>query len=419
VRREKASNEPIVLFTFDGENMQVEEGQTLEPTKNGEAQPRQRRSWISALLVLIVAAVILSYVVVSGLNSRAKAESALARQTDQLAVPSVAVIHPRLSNQLEELALPGNMQAFTDTPIYARASGYLRKWYVDIGARVRSGELLADIETPEIDRQLQQAKADLATAQANLDLAQSTAKRYQFLLKTDSVSQQVTDEKVSDLAAKQAIVNSMMSNEHRLEEIVSFQKVYAPFDGVITARNVDIGALIDAGANSPGKELFHESAINVLRVYVSVPQTYWRVARPGVNADVTLTEYPGRVFRGRLVRTSDAIDLTSRTLLVEVDVSNATGELLPGAYATVHLKLPSRTNALTVPVNALLFRADGLQVALVRDGRVALQNVKLGRDFGNSVEVINGLSSGDQVIVNPSDSISSGEQVQITKGSTS
>jgi RND family efflux transporter MFP subunit len=311
------------------------------------------------------------------------------------------------------------MQAFTDTPIYARANGYLRKWYVDIGAHVRSGELLADIETPEIDRQLQQANADLATAQANLDLAQSTAKRYQFLLKTDSVSQQVTDEKVSDLAAKQAIVNSMRSNQHRLEEVVSFQKVYAPFDGVITARNVDIGALIDAGANTPGKELFHEAATNVLRVYVSVPQTYWRVARPGANADVTLTEFPGRAFRGKLVRTSDAIDLTSRTLLVEVDVNNATGELVPGAYATVHLKLPSRTNALTVPANALLFRAEGLQVALVRDGRVQLQSVKMGRDFGNDVEITNGLAAGDQVIVNPSDSISSGEQVQITRGSAS
>ncbi|HEX4230252.1 MAG TPA: efflux RND transporter periplasmic adaptor subunit [Bryobacteraceae bacterium] len=399
--------------------MQVEEGQTLEPTKNNAARPRQGRSWISGLLVLLVASAILSYVIVTGLNSRARAESALARQTDQLAIPSVAVIHPRSSHELEEIALPGNMQAFTDTPIYARASGYLRKWYVDIGAHVRSGELLADIETPEIDRQLQQAKADLATAQANLDLAQSTAKRYQFLLKTDSVSQQVTDEKVSDLAAKKAIVNSMMSNEHRLEEIVSFEKVYAPFDGVITARNVDIGALIDAGANAPGKELFHEAATNVLRVYVSVPETYWRVARPGVNAGVTLAEFPGRTFRGSLVRTSDAIDMTSRTLLVEVDVNNSTGELLPGAYAMVHLKLPSRTNALTVPVNALIFRAEGLQVAVVRNRRVELKNVKMGRDFGNDVEIINGLSPADQVIVNPSDSISTGEPVQITRGSTS
>jgi len=366
-----------------------------------------------------MAAAFLSYVIVSGLNSRARAESALAKQTDQLAIASVAVVHPQLSSAAEEIALPGNMQAFTDTPIYARASGYLRKWYVDIGAHVKSGELLAEIETPEIDRQLQQAKADLATAQANLDLAQTTAKRYQFLLKTDSVSQQETDEKVSDLAAKQAILNSTAANMHRLQELVSFQKVYAPFDGVITARNIDIGALIDAGANAPGKELFHESATGVLRVYVNVPETYWRVARPGAIADVTLAEFPGRTFRGRLVRTSDSIDLTSRTLLVEVDVDNAHGDLLPGAYATVHLKLPSRTNALTVPANALLFRAEGLQVAVVKNGRVQLKNVKMGRDFGNDVEVTNGVAASDQVIVNPSDSVSDGQQVQITKGSAS
>lgn len=399
--------------------MQVEEGQTLDPAENGTAPVRTRRSWIGALLVLIVAAAVLSYVIVSGLNSRARAESALATQTDQLGIAPVAVVHPHLTNATEEIALPGNMQAFTDTPIYARASGYLRKWYVDIGAHVRSGELLAEIETPEIDRQLQQANADLATAQANLDLAQSTAKRYQFLLKTDSVSQQETDEKVSDLAAKKAIVNSMTSNEHRLQEIVSFQKVYAPFDGVITARNVDIGALIDAGANAPGKELFHEAATGVLRVYVNVPETYWRVARPGATAEVTLAEFPGRAFRGRLVRTSDSIDLASRTLLVEVDVDNAHGELLPGAYAIVHLKLPSRTKALTVPANALLFRAEGLQVAVVKNGRVELKSVKMGRDFGNDVEITTGLAAADQVIVNPSDSISAGEQVQVTRGSTS
>jgi RND family efflux transporter MFP subunit len=399
--------------------MQVEEGQTIEPAQKGSAPAGRRRSWTGALLLLAVAAVILAYVIVSGLNTRARAESALAQQTDQLAIPAVAVIHPQMTSASEEIALPGNMQAFTDTPIYARASGYLRKWYLDIGAHVKSGELLAEIETPEIDRQLQQAKADLATAQANLDLSQSTAKRYQFLLKSDSVSQQETDEKVSDLAAKDATVNAMASNVHRLEEIVSFQKVYAPFDGVITARNIDIGALIDAGANTVGKELFHEASTGVLRVYVSVPETYSRAARSGSFADVTLAEYPGRNFRGTLVRNADAIDPASRTLLVEVDVRNANGDLLPGAYATVHLKLPSKTNALTVPANALLFRSEGLQVALVRNGRVELRRVTIGRDFGNDVEISNGLAAGDQVIVNPSDSIGAGQQVQVTKGSAS
>ncbi|MGC2659752.1 MAG: efflux RND transporter periplasmic adaptor subunit [Bryobacteraceae bacterium] len=399
--------------------MPVEEGQALEPKKDSASPPTKRRSWVGAMLLLAVFAVTLGYVIVSGIDSRARAESALAQQTNQLAIPSVAVIHPRFSNAAEEIALPGNMQAFTDTPIYARASGYLRKWYVDIGAHVTSGQLLAEIETPEIDRQLQQAKADLATAQANLDLSQSTAKRYQFLLKTDSVSQQETDEKVSDLAAKKAILNANNSAVSRLEEIVSFQKVYAPFDGVITARNIDIGALIDAGANSPGKELFHEAATRVLRAYVNVPETYSKAARSGMTSDITLAEFPGRIFRGKLVRTADSIDLASRTLLVEVDVNNASGELLPGAYAVVHLKLPSKTNALTVPANTLLFRAEGLQVAVVQNGHVELRSVKMGRDFGNDVEITNGLAAADQVIVNPSDSVNSGQQVQITKGSAS
>jgi RND family efflux transporter MFP subunit len=380
---------------------------------------RSTGAWRTVLIVLLLGGAALTYVVISGLDSRVKADTVLRHETEELAIPTVAVIHPKLGAQVSEIALPGNTQAFIDTPIYARASGYLKKWYFDIGAHVKAGDLLAEIETPEIDRQLQQAKSDLSTAQANLDLSETTAKRYQFLLKSDSVSQQDVDNTTGDLAAKKATRDGMASNVRRLEEIVSFQKVYAPFDGVLTARNTDVGALIDAGANTPGKELFHESSTSTLRVYVNVPQVYSTAARVGTTEDLTLQEFPGRTFKGTLVRTADSIDPASRTLLVEVDVKNPTGELLPGAYVTVHVRLPGKSSALTIPANALLFRSEGLQVAVVTNNRTELKKVVMGRDFGNDVEIVSGVGPEDQVIVNPSDSISSGQQVQISGGKQS
>ena len=337
----------------------------------------------------------------------------LGTETRDLAEPTVVVVKPKLSTAAEEVVLPGNMQAYVDTPIYARSNGYLTKWYVDIGGQVKTGQLLAEIETPEVDRQLRQARADWDTAKANYNLAVSTAKRWQGLLASDSVSKQETDEKVGDLAAKKAIMTAAEENVHRLEDVQSFQKVYAPFDGVITARKIDVGALIDAGANSPNRELFHEGATDRLRVFINVPQVYTPSLKPGVHAELTLAEYPGRVFGGMLVRTAKAIDLTSRTLLAEVDVRNSTGELLPGAYVSVHFKLPSVTQSLTLPVNALLFRSEGLQVAAVRNGRTQLLPIKMGRDFGNEVEIISGLGRDESVIVNPSDSIGSGEPVRV------
>ncbi len=301
-----------------------------------------------------------------------------------------------------------------DAPIYARTNGYLRKWYVDIGAHVKAGQLLAEIETPEVDQQLRQARADLATAEANVHLAEITAERYAGLLKTDSVSKQDADNAESDFAAKKATVQSSEANVKRLEDLQSFEKVYAPFAGVITARNTDVGALIDPGSSGGTRtELFHISQPGKLRVYVNVPEAYSQAAKPGLTADLTLAEFPGRRFQGTLVRTANAIDALSRTLLVEISVNNPTGELLTGAYAEVHLKLPSPQSTLILPVNALMFRSEGLRVVVVNNGQTELRPITIGRDFGSEVEVIAGLTGDEAVVVNPPDSIETGQQVRI------
>jgi RND family efflux transporter MFP subunit len=363
-------------------------------------------------IVLLLAALVGAYVIYTGLTSRARANSSLERATLANSVPTVATIRPRVTSGAEEVELPGNMQAFVDTPIWARAGGYLKQWYADIGAHVKRGQLLAEIEAPEVDQQLQQARAQLSTGQANLKLAQVTAQRYNNLFTTDSVAKQDVDNAVQAAAARAAEVTSAQANVSRLEQLVAYEKVYAPFDGVITARNVDVGALVNADANTAGKELFHLASNTTLRVYVSVPEVYSRAARPGVNANLTLSEFPGREFHGVVVRNAKSIDVNSRTLLVEVDVKNPTGELLPGSYASVHLKLPSKTEAVTVPSNTLLFRAEGLRVAVVRQDHVDLVPVILGRDYGDQVEIVSGIHARDSVIVNPNDSIVSGQQVR-------
>ena len=381
--------------------------------KAANATNRIPRSTARAFVsVLVAAAGTLVFVVYGGITTRVAAESSLARSTEEAAIPIVNVIHPKDGAPLEELVLPGNTQAFSDTPIFARTSGYLKRWFFDIGAHVKRGDLLAEIETPEIDKQLQQASAELATAQANHHLAETTAARWQFLLQSDSVSRQETDEKVADLSARKATVDSNAFNVHRLEDLQSFQKIYAPFDGVLTARNTDVGALIDAGANSAGKELFHLAAIDTLRVFVAIPEVYSRAARPGAIASLTLDEFPGRSFQGTLARTSNSIDQASHTLLTEVDVRNPDGRLLPGAYVSVHFKLPQTVRSVVVPSNTLLFRSEGLRVALVRDGRVQLTPVKLGRDYGSTVEVMSGLQASDAVVLDPADSLVSGAPVR-------
>ena len=375
-----------------------------------------RRWWIAVLALVIVAAI-----VVSGILPRIHARADLDKETAEMAIPTVSVVQPKRGAPAQEVVLPANVQAYIDAPIYARTNGYLKHWYVDIGAHVKAGQLLADIETPEVDQQLRQSKADLATSEANLNLSRITNDRYADLLKTDSVSKQDADNAAGDYAAKQATVQSAQANVKRLEELQAFEKIYAPFEGVITARNTDIGALIDSGSSGGTRtELFHIAQPDKLRVYVSVPEAYSQAAKPGLTADLALAEFPGRLFPGTLVRTAEAIDQSTRTLLVEIRVNNPTGTLLSGAYAEVHLKLPTATAAFILPVNALLFREEGLRVAAVTDGKHAvLKPVTLGHDFGSEVEVVAGLAGNESIIVNPPDSIVSGEEVRVAQPAAS
>jgi RND family efflux transporter MFP subunit len=399
--------------------MRVDENYEIETEAGASGKPGQENRRTPSfghakhIITLALAALVVAGIVYRGISTRVRATSALTVQTQEMAVPTVSVIQPKRGASSEEIVLPGNIHAFIDAPIYARTNGYLKRWYVDIGARVKAGQLLAEIDTPEVDRQLQQARADLATAEANYQLAKTTAARYQYLLETDSVAKQDVDNAVANDQAKKAMVQSAGENVKRLEDLQSFEKIYAPFDGVITARNTDIGALIDSGSGGLAKELFHIAALRTLRVYVNVPQIYSRSAVPGVQADLTLAEFPGRRFRGRLVRTADAIDQASRTLLTEIDVDNAAGELLPGAYAEVHFKLASGISTFTLPVNTLLFRSEGLRVAVLRDGKAVLVPIVLGRDFGTEVEVVSGLDGSESVITNPPDSLVSGGEVRI------
>ena len=404
------SSEENVTSTPQPETIEV---QSVQPSPDG-FHPGQGPRRRTAILVAAAALAALIFVVCSGIHSRASVEARLKQRTEEAAIPTVAVVFPREGAPTQEIVLPGNTQAFSDAPIYARTSGYLKRWYFDIGAHVQKGQLLAEIETPEVDQQLQQARADLDTAQANLNIAKITASRWQDLVSTGSVSQQETDQAVSNLSAVTAAAQSSAANVRRLEQLQAFEKVYAPFDGIITARNTDIGALIDAGASTQPKELFHMAAIRTLRLYVAVPEVYSRAARSGAPATLTLDEFPGQTFRGILVRNANSIDVASRTLLVEVDVDNPAGQLLPGAYVFVHLKLPDQTRSVTIPSNTLIFRKEGLQVALVRNGSAELVPIKIGRDYGNTVEIVSGLQPTDAVIVDPSDSLVAGMSVRLS-----
>jgi len=404
------SSEENVTSTPQPETIEV---QPVQPSPDG-FHPGQGPRRRTAILVAAAALAALIFVVCSGIHSRASVEARLKQRTEEAAIPTVAVVFPREGAPTQEIVLPGNTQAFSDAPIYARTSGYLKRWYFDIGAHVQKGQLLAEIETPEVDQQLQQARADLDTAQANLNIAKITAARWQDLVSTGSVSQQETDQAVSNLSAVTAAAQSSAANVRRLEQLQAFEKVYAPFDGIITARNTDIGALIDAGASTQPKELFHMAAIRTLRLYVAVPEVYSRAARSGAPATLTLDEFPGQTFRGILVRNANSIDVASRTLLVEVDVDNPAGQLLPGAYVFVHLKLPDQTRSVTIPSNTLIFRKEGLQVALVRNGSAELVPIKVGRDYGNTVEIVSGLQPTDAVIVDPSDSLVAGMSVRLS-----
>jgi RND family efflux transporter MFP subunit len=390
--------------------------QSETATQMGKVSPRSRshtrRRFIVGGAVLLSAG--FAFLIYSGIGSRVDAEKKLEATVKLTSAEVVNVTHPTKGSNDQAIELPGNTQAFTDAPIYARTSGYLKKWYFDIGAHVKQGQLLAEIETPELDEQLEQAENQLKTAEANLQLSQVTADRWVFLEKSSVVSKQERDQAVSDLNAKRATADSARANVARLQKLQEFEHVYAPFDGVITARNTDVGDLIQ-GDNTTPKELFHLAAVGKLRVYISVPEVYATAIKSGETVTLTLDAFPGEKFTGTLVRDSNSIDLISRTLRVEVDVDNPTGRLLPGAYAFVHLELPSAANAVTVPTNTLLFRAEGLRVAVVRNGEAKLVPITIGHDYGSTVEVLNGLTPEDSVILDPSDSIMDGSPVKVAE----
>jgi RND family efflux transporter MFP subunit len=361
----------------------------------------------------ILCAVALFSAIDWGLHVRAANEAAVAHATQAAAILSVNVVHPVEGSKADDLVLPGSVQAFTDTPIYSRTNGYLKKWYFDIGSRVRKGDLLAEIETPEIDQQLDQSRAELERMQANADLAGVTSNRWQALLAKHAVSQQEADQTRANYIAAKAAVDASRANVRRLEQLQSYERIVAPFDGVITTRNTDIGDLINAGSGSANpRELFHMDATGKLRVYVAVPEVYSDSIHDGDSATLTQDSNPNQTIPGNIVHNANAIDHATRTLNVEVDVDNSKGVLRPGAYVFVHFHLPAIGNTVTIPSNTLLFRAEGLRVGVVRGDRVQLLPVTIGHDFGNSVEITSGLAPSDEVILDPSDSLASGMEVQ-------
>jgi RND family efflux transporter MFP subunit len=398
----------MASHTEDGKQV---DPQTL-PLDDGGARRRPRKPWLGLTLALIVVCTLLA----SGIWSRVRARKSLNAETAQVALTAVSVVVPKPATPAQEIILPGNVQPFITSPIYSRTNGYLKNWYYDIGAHVKQGQLLAVIETPEVDQQLQQARSNLLTAKANLELASITKTRYQGLLKSNAVSQQDVDNAVGTYNANKAIVEADQAAVDQFAALVSFEKIYAPFDGVVTARNTDIGDLINSGSSGGVKtDLFHIAQTGKLRVYVNVPEEYSQGIKDGMTADLVLAEFPGRKFQGKLVRTSDAINITTRTLLVEIDVDNPLGTLLTGSYAEVHLAVPTQASTFLIPVNTLIFRSEGLHVGIVKDGKVALTAVTPGHDFGNQIEIVFGLKPHDQIIINPPDSIVEGQAVQIVQ----
>jgi RND family efflux transporter MFP subunit len=378
--------------------------------ENGEG-PAKKSPLFLVFFGFVVVLVIVGALIM--LQRRAQFK-ALAENTETMAVPTVAIIHPTPQSGDEDLVLPGTLQAYVESPIYARTNGYLRKWYHDIGSRVKQGDVLADIDTPEVDQQLMQARADLVTAQANEKLSQITATRYDELLKTDGVAKQEVDNANGDLEAKKATSQSAEANVRRLEELKSFQRVFAPFSGVITQRNVDIGTLINAGNGGASQQLFYLAQTDPIRVYVNVPEAYAPSIVKGLGGYLELTQYPGQKFQGQVVRTAEAIDLSTRTMLTEVDVPNKAGQLLPGGYAQVHLQVKVTHGRLLVPVNSLLFRQEGLRAVVIDSNhKVHLQPLQIGRDYGGSLEVLDGLQGNDWIVLNPPDSIEEGTVVHV------
>jgi len=394
--------------------------QTIDRTETAPSDLRGKQQhsihrWVAPSVIVAI----LTGVLIAGIWSRVNAEADLRTVTAQMAVPSVSVVRPAPAAPADEIILPGSIQPFISSPVYARTDGYLKKWYFNIGAHVKEGQLLATIQSPEIDEQLAQAQSTLATAQANLQLAQITNERYQAMFQKHAVSQQDADNAAGSYAANKAIVDADMASVRHYEALVSFEKVYAPFAGVITARNTDIGDLINAGSNSaPKTDLFHIAQTNTLRVYVNVPEEYSRGIQPGKTiANIVLAELPGQKFRGKVVRTSEAINGATRTLLTEIDLSNPGNVLLTGSFAEVHLSIPSGKSTFLVPVNTLIFRSQQVQVGVIRNGKVVLTDLTPGHDFGGEMEVVAGLNADDQVVVNPPDSLVTGQPVNVVQAS--
>jgi len=393
----------------------------IDPAQQNGPPSAIRRGPLTTLAVIVVLVAIVIAVV--GILSRRHTATVLADHTAATAAPTVSLVEPQMEKNAREIILPGNMQAFTQAPIYARTTGYVKAWYHDIGSHVKKGDLLAVIETPELDQQLAQAKADVTTAETNAALAKITADRYQGLIAQNAVSQQDTDNALSALAARNAVVTSAQANVKRLEELQSFERIIAPFDGVVTARNLDIGQLITTsgatttagtGAASTSKEVFDIAAIGTLRVFINVPQVYAPDAKTGVTATLNLPQYPNRVFKGKLVRTSNAVDPATRTLLAELEVDNRSGELLPGSYTEVHLHVSTAVPALTIPVSAAILGQDGLHVATVdENSRAHIVRIVPGRDSGTTIQVLGGLTQGEKVIANPPDSLVDGQEVRV------
>lgn len=370
----------------------------------------QRRSRLPIIIAIIGVLAVVVWIMLARIHARA----ALSQQTKDDSTITVTTARVGPGKAGDELVLPGTVQAFVDAPIYARTSGYVKRWLVDIGGPVKAGDLLAELETPEVDQQKQQAEADLATATANYQLSSSTAERYRGLVESDSVSKQDADDRLGDAAAKKAQLASSRANLDRYRQLEGFKHVVAPFDGVVTARNIDIGTLVNAGGS--GQELFHVADTRKLRIYVQVPQAYAATMKPGLEARLHFAEHPGQEYAARLVRTANAIDPVQRTLRVELQTDNPDGALLAGGYGEVHLKLPVAAQTLRLPTNALIFRSEGMQVAtLGPDDKVVLRKIKVGRDFGSEIEVVDGITPDDTVVINPPDSLSEGQAVHVAE----
>jgi membrane fusion protein, multidrug efflux system len=381
-----------------------------KPPEVPPAPPRKALMFVGLFLLLLLLAGAIT------LWGRVSHGHALANETERETVPTVAVVYPQSEKPDEELVLPGSLQAYEESPIYARTSGYLVRWYKDIGSKVTKGELLAKIDAPEVDQELNQMRATRQQTFAQAELAKISADRWENLRKSDSVSAQEADQQVSGYKQAQANLAASDANVRRLEQLEGFKDVYAPFTGVLTRRNVDPGALINAGAGVAGRELFDIARVDPLRVFTSVPQAYAPNIRVGEQTVITLQEFPGQKFIGKVARTSEAIDPSTRTLLTEVDVPNKDGRLLPGSFGEVHFAVGTNVNKVTVPVNAMLFRSEGPQVAVVGpDNKIHLRPISIGRDYGTTLEILGGVTSTDRLVINPPDSLEDGQVVNVAQ----